>query len=321
MSYRRAKTWLKPRPLLGLIFTALLLSLTLAFAAPANLSTVAVVEVEPGVSSTGISHILKEAKVLKSAFFFQLIVKARGLSGSLKAGEYVFEKSLSPWALVDRLAEGVYSVNPLKVTVPEGLNMREIAALLENQLPDFDVERFLSIAEASEGEFMPATYFVSPFINEAKVAALMRDNFAKQIEPLLAEIQASGRSLNEILVMASLLEEEAATERDKKIIAGILWKRLDDGMLLQVDAVFPYIIGKNSFDLTRADLQIDSPYNTYKYEGLPPGPITNPGLESILAALRPEASSHWFYLSDRDGAMHYAETYDQHLANKRFYLD
>ncbi len=321
MTYRSIKRWLKFRYFLGLALLVILLSLSFSLAAPTNLPATEPVVIEAGKNSSDISHLLKEAGIIKSATIFRLIVKVRGLSGSLRAGDYVFEKPLSPWSLASRLAGGVYSVAMLKVTVPEGLNIREMASLLENQLPDFDMERFLSIAEASEGQFMPDTYFLSPFTTAPKVAALMRENFTKRIEPFLVEIESSGRGQEDILVMASLLEEEAATERDKYLISGILWKRLDDGMLLQVDAVFPYIIGKNSFDLTRSDLKVDSPYNTYLYEGLPPGPITNPGLEAILAALRPEESSHWFYLSDLYGRMHYADTYEEHIANKKLYLD
>ena len=120
--------------------------------------------------------------------------------------------------------------------------------------------------------------------------------------------------------MASLLEEEAATLEDRQIIAGILWRRMAAGMPLQVDAVFPYIIGKNSFELTTNDLKTDSPYNTYTNRGLPPGPITNPGLDSILAAVTPQKTSYVYYLSDHDGNFHYSTTYEQHLQAKAKYL-
>lgn len=120
--------------------------------------------------------------------------------------------------------------------------------------------------------------------------------------------------------MASLLEEEARTTETRKMVSGILWKRLSAGMPLQVDAVFPYIIGKNTFEITLKDLEFDSPYNTYKYKGLPPGPISNPGKDSILAAIYPTKSDYWFYLSDKNGLMHYAITFDEHKINKAKYL-
>jgi UPF0755 protein len=124
----------------------------------------------------------------------------------------------------------------------------------------------------------------------------------------------------EIIVMASILEKEALTPEDKKIVSGILWKRLETGMLLQVDAVFMYIMGKKSSDLTLGDLKIDSPYNTYLYKGLPPSPICNPGIESIEASLNPTASSYWYYLSDKNLNIHFAKNFDEHKLNKAEYL-
>ncbi len=306
---------------LGVLLLLAILVGAFALVAPADSGASEPISIAPGSGLGEISVALESAGALHSSALFKLVVKLRGASSRLQAGDYIFERPLSPWSLASRLMDGIYSANPVKVTVPEGLNMREVANVLERNLPRFSTERFLRIAEASEGELMPDTYFFSPLIDEVWAAKMMQDNFARQIEPLAPEIQASGRSLNQIIVMASLLEEEAATPTDKGIIAGILWKRLDDGMLLQVDAIFPYLIGKNSFNLTRDDLKIDSPYNTYKYKGLPPGPITNPGLESIEAALRPEVSPYWFYLSDRHGNMHYARTYEEHKQNSATYLD
>ena len=120
--------------------------------------------------------------------------------------------------------------------------------------------------------------------------------------------------------MASIVEKETITDESKYIVSGILWKRIDNGMKLQVDAVFPYIFGKNTFDLTSKDLQFDSPYNTYRYEGLPPGPIASPGFEAIRASLYPEETPYWFYLSDRRSQMHYGRTYEEHLKFRNQYL-
>lgn len=319
MSFKIKSKFRGPYVLGGLFFLGILAT-AFSLVPPNNLRVNEPVVITPGSDLEEISSVLEGVGALKSPTLFKLLVKLRGVGGELRAGDYVFEKPLSPWMLISRLVDGVYSANPVKVTVPEGLNMREVARVLEKNLPRFSAERFLRVAEASEGELMPDTYFFSPLTDEVWAAKMMRDNFARQIAPLGAEIQVSGRSLDQILVMASLLEEEAVTKADKQIIAGILWKRLDDGMLLQVDAVFPYLIGKGSFELTRADLKIDSPYNTYLYKGLPPGPITNPGLESIEAALRPETSPYWFYLSDLGGKMHYARTYAEHKDNRAIYF-
>ena len=120
--------------------------------------------------------------------------------------------------------------------------------------------------------------------------------------------------------MASLLEEEARTTRSRQIISGILWKRIERGMRLQVDAVFPYILGKNTFELTLDDLAVDSPYNTYRYAGLPLGPISNPGLDSLRAALHPVQTPYLYYLSDKNGVFHWSRTYEEHLKKKKLYL-
>lgn len=136
----------------------------------------------------------------------------------------------------------------------------------------------------------------------------------------MPDVEKSGRTLNEIITMASLIEEEANTKESRRIISGILWQRIKQGMRLQVDAVFPYIMNKFSLQLTKEDLMDDSPYNTYRYAGLPPGPISNPGWDSIYAAIYPAKTSYLYYLSDREGNMYYAKTFEEHKANKAKYL-
>ena len=120
--------------------------------------------------------------------------------------------------------------------------------------------------------------------------------------------------------MASLIEKEASGEKDRNIVSGILWKRIEKGIPLQVDAPFLYILGKESSELTKSDLSINSPFNTYKYKGLTPSPIGNPGLDSIKAAINPEDSPYLYYLHDAEGNIHYARTYSEHQKNIRTYL-
>ena len=121
--------------------------------------------------------------------------------------------------------------------------------------------------------------------------------------------------------MASLVEKEARTDANRRIVAGVLWNRLALGMPLQVDAVFGYIFDRDTYSPSFEDLKVDSPYNTYTHKGLPPGPISNPGLESIYAALYPTKTNYLYYLTGRDTLMHYAKTYAEHQANRRKYLD
>jgi UPF0755 protein len=148
----------------------------------------------------------------------------------------------------------------------------------------------------------------------------MHANFNKKIKEIQVQINKSGRNLNDIVIMASIIEEEARGLEDKKIVSGILWKRLASGMLLQVDAPFYYMTGKMG-GVTYNDLKIDSQYNTYKYKGLPKGPISNPGMESLIATLNPTQTKYFFYLTGNDGKMRYSIDYGGHLKNKNIYLN
>ena len=150
--------------------------------------------------------------------------------------------------------------------------------------------------------------------------AVFEENFNVKIKSIDDAIRAFKKPLKDIVIMASILEAEARTTETRRIIAGILWKRLDIGMPLQVDAAFQYIDGKTTFQLATSDLETDSPYNTYTRKGLPPTPITNPGLDAILATITPIKTPYLYYLTDKDGKMHYAVTHEGHLANKEKYL-
>jgi len=178
----------------------------------------------------------------------------------------------------------------------------------------------LRLASTSEGFLFPDTYFFLPTASTSAIVEEMRENFNRQTASLQADLLAADKSLLEIVTMASIVEKEAYDSEDRRMIAGVLWKRIEAKMRLQVDAVFPYILGKNTFQLTKADLNYDSPYNTYRYAGLPPGPIGSPSLDAITAALNPTESPYWFYLADDEGVTHFAKDFDEHVANKQKYL-
>jgi UPF0755 protein len=166
----------------------------------------------------------------------------------------------------------------------------------------------------------PDTYYLEPTVTPDEVVKKLRATFATKIDPLKSTITASGHSLSEIITMASLVEEEASTDKDRRLIAGILWKRLAAGMPLQVDASLTYALGRSTHDLTVDDLKSDPPYNTYQSTGLPPAPISNPGLAAIKAVLEPTKSAYFYYLADQYGVTHYAETLAEHNENKAMYL-
>jgi len=190
-------------------------------------------------------------------------------------------------------------------------------------LPSFSSEAFLSeVANNNyEGSLFPDTYFFMPNTKASDVILTMRENFARQIKPFEEDIVKSEKDVDEIIIMASIIEGEANQQIEaKRIIGGILWKRIRLEMPLQVDAPFKYYNGKHSYTLTTEDLQEDHEYNTYVNKGLPPSAIGNPGLDSIRAAIAPTNSDYLYFMSDKNGNMYYARDFEGHQANRERYL-
>ncbi len=297
-------------------WTAILLVLP-----PSDFPLEKTVKIEAGLNLDEIATKLTSERLIRSERVFKFLVYLGGTARVIPAGDYFFPKKASAFSVAKRFGNGIFNLNLAKITIPEGATAKEIGVLIKRKIKEFDIENFNLLATPLEGYLFPDTYFFSPKITPAEAVEYLHSNFKNQTASALEAVKKSGRTLEEIITMAALLEEEAKTTDSRRIISGILWKRIDDDMLLQVDAVFPYIINKNTFEVTRKDLQTDSPYNTYKYKGLPAGPITNPGLDAILAAAEPLESPYWFYLSDHSGRMHYAIDYDQHKKNKAQYLN
>ncbi len=266
---------------------------------------------------------LKEKHIIRSTKIFIYLSHKYGVSTSTREGEYFFPESQSVVTLARRFARGNFELIPFRVTLPEGINTFQMADILAKKIPDFDKTAFLDLAVPKEGYLFPDTYFFVPDEDPLLVIEALEENFKKKIsEPTLARaIATSGLPLADIVTMASLLEKEANNTHDRQLIAGILWKRISIHMPLQVDAVFPYIIGKNTFQLTRSDLRTSSPYNTYTNKGLPAGPIANPGVSSLLAAVTPVKTKYLFYLSDMQSNFHFSETYAEQLVNQKKYLN
>lgn len=287
---------------------------------PKNFPQKIVVEIPEGTTLNAAARILYQENVVKSAFFYKLYVVFFGGSKKVMAGEYLFDSPQSALRVAYRTVGGDSGLPTIKITIPEGLASYDIAKILEDKLPGFDGKAFLALAKPVEGKLFPDTYYFYQGISEQKIVEMMTANFERQIKQLNFLMTFSGRDRDEIIKMASIVEKEASVEKDRRIIAGILWKRYDDKYPLQVDAPFFYTLGKASFQLTKSDLASDSPYNLYVNKGLPPTPITNPGLDAILATLKPIKTAYWFYLSDDNGNMHYAETHEGHVENRQKYL-
>jgi UPF0755 protein len=291
-------------------------------AAPAYFPTHTLLHVKKGTTLGVIASTLKEKHIINYATLFEIVASMYAKEGTIVAGEYSLEEPQNIITMARRLTRGDFEVARVKIRVEEGMSALQITNLLRNQLPDFDADAFYTQALPKEGKLFPDTYFFLPGDDPELLISAMVDNFNTHIREasLAAKSVTFGKPLDEVLTMASILEREASEEQDRRIISGILWRRIKNEMPLQVDAVFPYIIGKNTFTLTKSDLQTDSPYNTYTHKGLPPGPIGNPSIAAILATVTPLTTSYVYYLSDRQGNMHYATTYAQHLANKAKYL-
>ena len=251
----------------------------------------------------------------------QATIFLTGNQRNVHFGDYLFNKPRNVFYVASAIAKGEYGLEPMRIRVPEGATVREMAELFSEKLQRFNTERFIRDAEPMEGYLFPDTYFFLPNANDDLVLRTMRENFDTNVASLEADIEKFGKSLEEVVIMASLLEREAHNARDRRMIAGVLWDRLKRNMLLQVDAAFLYTLGKSTFDLTKADLaEADNPYNTYVHKGLPPGPIGNPSLDSIRAAITPISEGYVFYLADKYGVTHYCKTHECHLANKRKYF-
>lgn len=274
-----------------------------------------VVYVPEGGSIASVAQTLSEQGAISSRTVFTLAAR---VAGGVQAGAYKISPDESVITLALRLARGDTGLPAVRVTLPEGSTIRDIVSILESDIPEFDSDGFLSRVEGREGYLFPDTYEFYPGVSPSVVVERMESRAREVLESLKDEIAQSGKTELEILTMASILEKEARQYETMRTVSGILWKRIDIGMPLQVDAVFGYIYGRDTFSPTFTDLEIDSPYNTYKYRGLPPGPIGNPGLNALNAALDPEPSPYLYYLTGKDGTMHYAKTFEQHVANRRF---
>lgn len=287
-------------------------------AAPRVFPSGSIISVRSGAGLLEVSQQLKADGAIRSPFWFRTFAILIGGERDLRAGEYYLSEPQNVFSMARRIAKGKHDVEIAKITIPEGFTSKKIASLFDERFPFFDKQEFL--ASAPEGYLFPDTYFVPVTATASSTIKLLRDHFIRKIFPIMPEIEKSGRSLEEIVIMASILEGEARTPEDMQIVSSILWKRLNAGMPLQVDTTFVYLLGKATKDLTLDDLKVDSPYNTYLYKGLPPGPVSNPGLASILAAANPTTTPYMYFLTGNDGKMYYARTFDEHVQNKQKYL-
>lgn len=268
---------------------------------------------------------LVEAGLIKNDLAFRFIVQKNNLGQKIQAGSFDLSPNMTTTEIAQKLTQGTYDV---WVTIPEGWRREEIAdSLAAQELEFFSKEDFLQQTKGLEGKLFPDTYLVPRQISTEQLVRLFQQTFEKKIlKGLEADLKKSSYSLNEVLTMASIIERESKGYEQMRQVAGVLWKRIDIGMALQVDASLQYIKGYDSTQdswwvtPTADDKKLNSVFNTYKYPGLPPAPIANPGFDAIKATLNPIESDSLYYIHDREGEIHFASTLEEHNANVDRYL-
>ena len=294
-------------------------------------------EVRRGESVDVIAGRLASEGLISELFFFKYAVWKSGIGGSLKAGKYLLNTGMSPLEIARLIAEGGVWRDEVAVTIPEGFSLREIDARLK--VAGFLANSSLALADLTTGDFkkdydflatapnstslegylFPDTYHFEKNASLETAVRKMLDNFDKKLSAdLREEARGQSKTIFEIVTMASIIEKEVITADDMKLVSGVLWKRLDIGMPLQVDATVVYTVGRG--ELTYDDLKTDTPYNTYTRKGLPKGPISNPGLLAIQAAIYPTPSDYLYYLSKPTKETVFSRTLDEHNKAKEKYL-
>ncbi len=304
--------------------------------------------VEKGSSVGAIAESLRESGLIKSPFWFRTYVAVSGQGSRLQAGTFILDGQMSISDIAAELAGGKGVADQVRATLPEGgtaveySRRLEAAGVISGEVFMDALKKFASAADypaladrksgaGLEGYLFPDTYFFKKSATGDEVLAALLENFESKLTPdLRQKIASSGKTIFETIIMASIVEAEVgrigervdtdAVARERRLVAGVFYNRLAIGMALQSDATLNYVIGQGRRQASYEDLQLDSPYNTYKHRGLPPGPIGNPSLDSIRAAIEPEQSEYYFFLSKPDGEAVFARTLEEHNANRARYL-
>ena len=289
---------------------------------PVDFPSGKLIEIPEGTSVMKAGKMLEDEHIVRSAVMFQTLVIILSSDKGVRSGYYIFDNPQSVIAIANKLSYGRYGISRVKVTLPEGASSMEMANVLGTAIPRLNKEEFAKTGKENEGYLFPETYYFFETVTPSKIIVTLRNEFNTKLESHLEEIAKSGHTEKEIITMASIIEKESNGKvDDQRMISGILWNRLKRGMRLQVDATYLYSSETKSRTFSTKDIKDDtSPYNTYKNDGLPPGPIGNPGLGAILAALRPTKSNYVYYIHDRAGIPHYSITYTEHLNNINAYL-
>lgn len=284
-----------------------------------------VVFIKAGLSFKDIIYIMEERKIITHPLFFLLWGKIKGVTREIKSGEYLIEPQLTPRGLLEHLATG-RGIILHKVTIPEGLTIRQIADILKKH-NILSKERFIRLAYDQEfikqlgmdvpnleGYLFPTTYFFPKGAKEEEIIKEMVRQFRLVYKRYSSKAEKMGLSCHEVVTLASMVEKEAILSREKPIIASVFLNRLKLNMPLQCDPTVIYALSRSGGRLKRSDLFYPSPYNTYLYRGLPPTPICNPGEEALAAVVNAPKTPFLYFVSENNGRHYFSKTLAEHNA-------
>ncbi len=259
-----------------------------------------------------IAKTLREKRLIIDPYGFSYIVRLKKADNQLKSGSYNIKYIRSVFDIITALEKGV-PPKQITVTIPEGFTVKDIAKRLEKDGIIQSEEAFVKKAATSEGYLFPDTYFFIKGESIDKIIHTMRDRFYEVLPKDFKEkAKEKGLTEKQAIILASIVEKEAGVDKDKLLVASVFLNRLNTGMLLQSDATVSYILPENKLWLSTTDLSVDSPYNTYRYPGLPPGAISNPGLKSLLAVINAPKTDYYYFLSKPNGEIVFEKTLEEH---------
>lgn len=292
-------------------------------------------EIPLGSSTSKVGEILKNNGLINSKIVFKNIVKKEGLGDKLKAGQYTLNTGMDMYEIAQHLSKGGSNINVVKITIPEGFELKQISKrLADNNI--VDEEAFILLASDAnnfkdkfeflqelpsnstlEGYLFPSTYEIEKGADEKVIIEMMLNKFQEVYETSIkGKFEESGLSLNELITLASIVEREGKVDEERPLIAAVFYNRIDRGMLLESCATVQYALGERKEKLSFDDLKVKSDYNTYINKGLPPGPIASPGLKSIEAAVNPDDVDYLFFVSNGDGTHTFTSNFKDHIDAK-----
>jgi UPF0755 protein len=291
-----------------------------------------IVEIPLGTPAGRISRMLEEQGLIRSAFIFDIMLKITNRDSQLKAGEYLLNPAMNTMEVIQKLNEGTIVTH--RIMIPEGYELKQIAAVLARE-GLVDPERFLMLAQNAElvfgeqfpvelpipsleGYLFPDTYH---FAKEQSEEAIIRQMVSRFVDVVISKVDLSllddKYTLHEVITLASIVEKEVIYDFERPLVAAVYLNRLKLNMRLQADPTVRYVMTENRSRVLYSDLEIDSPYNTYRYDGLPPGPIASPGLKSIMAVLEPADVDYLYFVAKNDGTHVFSRTFEEHVAARR----